>query len=131
MPSLNFQERFADLVARGLKPHTIRARRKYPIKTGDTLYLFAGMRTVNCRMLRNPELCLGVTSIGIDVARSRIYLGSGSFYYPAEETLLLTDPEALELAKRDGFRDLAEFFTWFYMTHGTHFCGDLIEWRPS
>lgn len=131
MPALNFQDRFADLVERGLKPHTIRARRKHPIKPGQMLFLYRGMRTAACRRLRQPELCLQVTPIEIDARRGCIYLDSDSFYYPSEEALILTESETLELARRDGFRDLDDFFSWFFATHGGVFNGDLIEWRPS
>lgn len=131
MPALNFQDRFADLVASGLKPHTIRRRRKHPIKPGQTLYLYRGMRTALCRRLRKPLPCLQVTPIQIDAIRRTVRLGSGSLYYPYEMEVMLTDPETLTLAKRDGFRDLDDFYAWFGNTHGGQFVGDLIEWRPS
>jgi hypothetical protein len=51
MPSLNFKAQFAESVESGSKKQTIRANRKHPIRIGDTLYLFTGMRTRNCRRL--------------------------------------------------------------------------------
>ncbi|MBP8256055.1 MAG: hypothetical protein KAX37_01935 [Opitutaceae bacterium] len=131
MPALNFQDRFADLVEAGLKPHTIRMRRRHPIRPGQTLDLHRGMRTAHCRRLRPPECCLQVTPIEIDAIRRTVRLGSGSRYYPYEMEVALTDPETLTLAKRDGFLDLDDFFAWFGQVHGGQFHGDLIEWRPS
>jgi len=51
MPALNFQSRFADLVASGKKRQTIRPVRRHPIKAGDLLHLFTGMRTKRCKRL--------------------------------------------------------------------------------
>lgn len=130
MPALNFQDRFADLVASGLKPHTIRRPRKNPIKPGQTLYLYRGMRTPLCRRLRQPLPCLQVTPIQINSTQRSVILGPGSLYYPHHEETILSDPETLTLALRDGFPYIDAFFSWFANTHGPHFVGHLIEWRP-
>lgn len=52
MALLNFQKQFADLIEAGTKRQTIRAARKYPIKVGDKLYLYTGLRTKYCRKLK-------------------------------------------------------------------------------
>ena len=44
MPAYNFQDRFADVVELGRKPHTIRPRRKHPTGPGQTLYLYHRQR---------------------------------------------------------------------------------------
>ena len=51
MPLIGFKKEFADLVESGAKRQTIRAPRKRPIKVGDTLYLYTGLRTKQCRKL--------------------------------------------------------------------------------
>ena len=51
MAALNFQKQFAPDVESGIKLQTIRAKRKNPIKEGETLYLYTGMRTKKCRKL--------------------------------------------------------------------------------
>lgn len=64
MPAYGFKERFCPFVIDGSKPHTIRAYRTYPVKVGDTLSLYYGMRTKNCQLLRR-EPCTDVKTIAI------------------------------------------------------------------
>jgi len=63
----NFQARFADAVERGEKSQTIRAPRKdgRHAKVGDALQLYTGMRTKQCRKLRDAK-CHDVCPILID-----------------------------------------------------------------
>lgn len=44
MALLNFKKRFAPLVESGTKTHTIRAWRKHPIREGEMLHLYTGLR---------------------------------------------------------------------------------------
>lgn len=126
MPALNFQNRFADAVARKKKRHTIRARRKHPIKAGDTLYLYTGMRTKKCRRLCEPVRCTAATAIVIVSAFGFVWLGAGSQRYPRG---ILTPEYVTLLALADGFASAGEFFAWFADTHGSVFEGYLIEWE--
>lgn len=64
MPAYSFKERFVSFVEDGTKPHTIRNYRKYPVKRGDTLYLYYGLRTRYARKLRQ-EPCTDVQTIAI------------------------------------------------------------------
>ena len=117
MPALNFKKEFADAVESGEKTQTIRKVRKRPIKTGDTLYLFTGMRTKSCRLLRKT-ICLGVMPITIDetivyIDRAQ-YKGSVSVGY---------------LAKKDGFDSADAFLDFFRKQYGLPFEGVLIWWE--
>jgi hypothetical protein len=116
MPSLNFKDQFADLVERGIKKHTIRRRRKQPIKQGDNLYLFTGMRTRDCRRLRSTR-CDRETYIHIGSDKT-VLLGNR----------FLDDGEKHELAVNDGFSDFKEFLQFFRETGGLPVEGQLIEW---
>lgn len=129
MPALNFQKQFAAKVEDGSKPHTIRADRKHPIKAGDTLYLYTGMRSLACRPLRAPEICNAVVRITIDTDRCEVLLGKGSTIHRCGGGLL-TPAEIERLAKLDGFDDVNAFFKWFRDIHGATFRGTLIEWKP-
>jgi hypothetical protein len=126
MPAYNFQGRFAQLVADGVKPHTIRPRRKRPTVVGDTLYLYTGMRTRNCRLLRT-ETCTAVTSIDIgkNVMGEDHVLHDGRF---------LDRAQVEWLARADGFDSVEAFFAFFRdtygRTHGPTFRGELIAWQP-
>ncbi len=115
MPALNFKSQFAAAVESGAKQQTIRASRKHPIKVGDTLHLFTGMRTKACRKLR-VATCTAVRSIKIDEARVWI------------DGRWLSLDEIKQLAAQDGFSDCIVFVDFFRATHGLPFYGALIKW---
>ena len=114
MPSLSFQAQFAPKVESGAKRCSIRAKRKHPIKVGDTLFLYTGMRTKACRKLRQAA-CTATTPIVIDGIR---------VFTNGQE---LTGNQVNRLAIDDGFPTLQAFWAFFHKTDG-HFEGDLIEW---
>jgi hypothetical protein len=77
MPAFNYKKQFAELVATGRKRQTIRAMRKRPIKVGDKLYHFTGMRTKQCsQLLPEPTICVSVWTIWI-YKNSAVYVGYG------------------------------------------------------
>lgn len=51
MALLGFSKDLVPSVEAGTKPHTIREWRKHPIKQGETLYLYTGLRTKAARLL--------------------------------------------------------------------------------
>lgn len=128
MPALGYKARFAAMVASGEKPHTIRSPRAHPIKVGDVLQHYTGMRTKQCRRLCEPTVCTAVTGITIFASHRVVILAAGSQRYPREISVALDCHTTEALAKADGFADAAEFFAWFGETHGPVFEGFLIEW---
>jgi hypothetical protein len=67
MPLLNFKPMFVDHIRSGRKGHTIRATRKHPVKVGDKLYLYCGLRQKGAyRILPEPVICTKVERIEID-----------------------------------------------------------------
>lgn len=116
MPAYSFQKRFVPMVLDRTKRQTIRAKRKYQVKVGDTLYLYQGLRTKSCKKL-SQEVCTDVKDIMILV--TGVYV---------EGKLLLEDEEYDALARADGFKDFDEMFDWFSKTHGGLFKGDIIYW---
>jgi hypothetical protein len=120
MPSLNFQSRFADLVASGQKRQTIRVTRKYPIKPGDTLHFFTGMRRPGCRRLRDSAECIGV---------SEVVIGEGKHQddIRLDGAIIGTESRAA-LARSDGFCCTTEMIAWFREAHGLPFEGVVIRW---
>lgn len=117
MPALNFNQ-FPD----GVEAHRIRQsiRRiwKRPIKPGDTLYLYTGMRTKQCRLL-NKARCGRVRTLKIDNNFIKI---EGEVYCFAGTAA------AHEFAKADGFRDWFGMLDWFRNRYGLPFEGVLIQW---
>ena len=117
MPAYNFQEQFADDVEAGRKRQTIRPKRKRPTRPGDMLYLYTGMRTKQCRKLRE-EPCVSVEPIEIHPTFIQV---NGH---------ILGVPEMRDLAMADGFNSLGHFYDFFRAHYGVpHKAGlELIKW---
>ena len=120
MVAYNFQKQFADAVERGEKRQTIRAPRKdgRHAKVGDNLQLYTGMRTKQCRKLRDA-ICHDECPIRIE--KDQIWT-----FQPQE---LHYQPRVLEAyAKADGFDSWETMRDWFEAQHGLPFSGVLIRW---
>lgn len=115
MPALNYTK-FTDRVADGRKRQTIRAWRKRPIRVGDVLFHYSGMRTKFCRKLRPDTICKSADPITIDYDRVNI------------KGVDLSGFEIIDLARNDGFPDVTDFFNYFHKTHGFPFLGQVITW---
>ena len=126
MALLGFKKRFAADVRSGKKRQTIRAKRKHPIKVGERLYLYTGLRQPGAEKLREAD-ALSVDEIKIthtpegDAVITKVFV--------AGEKLLPNEVCALAIA--DGFVDVADFITFFKKEHGAEFVGDLIKWDPD
>ena len=118
MPGLNFKAQFAPLVESGKKRQTIRATRKYPIKVGDTLYLYTGMRTKQCRKL-GEAVCKEIAGVVI----TEEYISVFPVPCCPKDTASIS-----EIARADGFKSSGELVLWFKKTHGLPFEGQLIRW---
>ena len=117
MPAINFQKQFAEVVENGSKRQTIRAIRKNPIKKGDTLYLYTGMRTKSCKKLWTV-ICQGTNKFTIDVTGRN---------WKIDGTIILSDRKD-KIAKDDGFDNWIRMIKWFRKTHGLPFEGNIIYW---
>lgn len=131
MPSLNFQERFAALIESGQKCQTIRPVRKNPIRAGNNLYLFTGLRTRNCNNIITPVskpynsrktgkhseyvICKSVGKIEITEED-----------YKPDTCLRYND--IYELALADGFECITDFINFLKKHYGLPFEGVLIKW---
>lgn len=120
MPAYNFQSQFAALVESGAKRSTIRPWRKdgRDPKTGDTLYLYTGMRRKECRRLLTA-MCLAAAPIEVNSARRYVIADTGK---------RLTEEQLTTLAKGDGFESVDAFFAFFAGRYGPIVCGLLINW---
>lgn len=106
MVAYSFMKSFADKVESGVKPHTIRDdnHNDRHAKVGNDLQLYTGMRTKNCRKLRDAK-CVGVYPIDIQYPNVRILIPVGWFK--------LSPSEINQLAIGDGFDSVDEFFDYF------------------
>ncbi len=117
MPALNFMAQFAFLVEQGSKLKTIRPKRKKPIKPGDTLYLYTGLRTKSCRLLR-VSTCSHVSTVEIYHDCVKV------------DSVRLDWWFILDIfANRDGFDSWNEMMRFFKTQYGLPFVGNLIEWN--
>lgn len=118
MPLLNFQPRFVGPIERREKLHTIRADRKHPIKVGDTLYLYTGLRHKGARRIIPPVVCSRVEQIVINA--------DGTVKV---EGRYLSHLEFEELARCDGFDDAIEMLR--FWEGRLPFKGQIIHWRAA
>lgn len=124
MPLLGFQKQFVEAVESGTKRQTIRAHRKRPFKVGDTLYLYYGLRTQQCRKLGEVE-CREVVPFKIEFGYFWMFYSRGAVQ---RRWLRLQVHDAADLARADGFESAADMAAWFEKTHGLPFDGQLIRW---
>ncbi|HBS43197.1 MAG TPA: hypothetical protein DEA26_10980 [Oceanospirillales bacterium] len=116
MALLNFQKRFAPDVKSGKKRQTIRRTRKRPIKAGERLHLYTGLRTRSTAKL-GESICISTMKIWIYPDGS--IRMAGVLIDPADER---------DLIREDGFKTKAEFVD-FFCPDGEVFEGDLIRWE--
>lgn len=114
MVAINFQPIFADLIRSGSKTQTI--RRSARAETGDTLQLYTGQRTKDCKLIgvATCQHCEPIT-----IAEGHVSTG----YHR------LSDGDALAIAKRDGFESVASMKDWFRDRYGLPFEGHRIMWN--
>lgn len=131
MPALNFKI-FIDKILSGEKRQTIRPSRKYPVKQGDKLYLYTGMRTKNCRKL-GESICSKIIPISIKLVD---IFGDGTdinlFIFHRRSNHSFIFKQAKKLALDDGFNDIDEFNNFFIDTYkikvGDSKEFDIIKW---
>lgn len=145
MPAYSFQRQFAEPILAGTKGGTIRAPHKaapigagavrrhrlatagghaYP---GETLALYTGMRTKQCRLIAKRR-CLATAPIEL-----RFGHHLAAVHLP-DRGLVLCDPVMLDaFAVFDGFERWADLETFWRQTHGDSlsvFTGWHIRWLP-
>ncbi|WP_395736308.1 hypothetical protein [Prosthecobacter sp.] len=130
MPQLNFSPQFAPKVESREKRQTIRATRKAPIKNGDTLHIFTGLRTKKARRLLPPQECTQALDIVIrrKALKNSKYIGLDVRLQFAGK---LTRERIEKLAREDGFDSVEAFTAWFLPEGRDEFKGQLIKWNPD
>lgn len=123
MALLNFQKRFVPLIESGEKCHTIRAMRKHPIRTSETLHLYTGLRQKGARLLMRVP-CVRVQEIRLDYSE----IPHPSYLRVVVDGETLSHDEAEMFLRRDGFpggsREAEEFWR-----DRLPFEGQIIHWR--
>lgn len=106
------------MIEDGRKRHTIRAKRRYPTKPGDTCHLYTGLRTKSARLLKRSP-CTKVEDIEI----------KGEELNPTVvvDGLVLSRDERERLAYCDGFDSFDEFAA--FWKGRLPFSGDITHWE--
>lgn len=112
---------FIDKILDGSKRQTIRRERKNPIKVGDKLQLFTGLRTKKCKKLG--------TAIVAEINYINIWQDEywGVQVGVNDDNLLYDEVEVLR--KADGFDNQKDFFSFFENHYGLPFEGVIIKWK--
>lgn len=117
MPALNFKARFSVPVETGIETQTIRHKRKYPIRIGGRLALYAEMHTKRCRKILEATCSMkreiGITESGVKIEVS------------------LPRAATLRPAQGDGCERIDRFRASFRANYGLPFSGKLIEWHTD
>lgn len=118
MPALSFKRQFAEAILTGRKTHTLRNPRARPIKIGDRLQLYSGMRTKQCRKI-GEAVCDRVWLADLDLR-----FESASIHIDGKLMGLLS------FAISDGFENFREMQAFWLKEHKTlEWSGVLIGWR--
>lgn len=132
VPLLGFKRQFAGFVREGSKQHTIRAKRKFPVKPGDICHCYVDPRQrtmallgrwvctrVQDAIIRHPDPSIPVLEIEFDGE-------------------LLSPTEARDFLYIDGFRNYgregamilaSEFWRKPMIAAGGIFYSDLVHWK--
>ncbi len=123
MPAINFQTWTAKLIELAAKAQTIRKRRKHPIRVGDTLKLYTGQRTKECRLIKET-VCSGTREIVITATGITLR-------WPGNVQHIMTKTGLNEYALRDGFGSWDAMIHWFNNQYGLPFAGVEISWTEE
>ncbi len=108
MPALGYKKQFAQPIRDGWKRTTIRQeRKKNPIRVGDTLHMFTGMRTKQCEKI-GMYRCKSVRPIIIEPKKKFITLDG----HPCSELAIQG------IVHGDGFSSVDAFFAFFEQNYG-------------
>lgn len=119
--NLMFQPQFEPLIVSGRKYHTIRSKRKIPLRHGQPLSL----RVWTGKPYRSKQrafLSAKVWRVGfIAIAVTGITLNGKP----------MTPDQAAALAYHDGFESLGDLIGWFHTNHSLPFVGEIIYWKSE
>lgn len=118
MPALNFKQIFVPKILDRTKQSTIRKPGR--IKVGDKLYLYTGMRTIQCTKI-GTAVCSSISPITIQETTAKLLIGDRWHTFAGNAlTHLFTN---------DGFTSYEAMRDFFKTQYGLPFNGELIEWR--
>lgn len=121
MALINFsREDFIKAVEKGTKHFTVRFLRKNPLRKGESLQLYTGLRTKHARKLRDT-VCKNIWELKIVNKKDKFL-----FYLDGKE---LPGNEIKDIGNRIGFNSTEDWVTYFKEKYKFPFRGQLIEWE--
>lgn len=119
MVAYGFQSRFIAAILAGEKRQTVRGARRRHARAGETIQLYFGLRTKQCRLIGRARC------VSIDPVRLNFEPGSDPPLLIGEERPMAPDA----FARADGFTDFAEMGQFWRDRHGVaRFTGFVIRW---
>lgn len=112
---LSFKEQFKEPIIEGNKIHSIREDKTNRWKAGNKIHFATGVRTKNYNCFKEG-VCIRTQKIEFSHKHRMPYVSI--------DNKILSSYEAEDLAKKDGFDTLEDFFKWF----GKDFKGKIIHW---
>ncbi len=103
---LGFKERFAEPILLGTKVFTLRNNRKNQPKIGETLFMYTGLRTSECRKISDKEKLMSTQKVLIYITRGKEKQIDISI---TVDNKLLTREQVDQFVKYDGFVDRSDF----------------------
>lgn len=129
MALLGYKKRFVKPIQQLLKEWTIRDFRKIPIKPGERLYMYTGLRTKHCKKI-GEAICRWTSQIIIheDSVCIDNYGDAGEFVSFGND---VNDYRSLDwFAAKDGFKDWDDLKAFWYQAHGKDcfpYTGEIIK----
>jgi hypothetical protein len=130
MVAYSFKPRFAAPILAGTKIGTIRPDRRRHARPGETLQLYTGMRTRQCRLIKTAR-CVAVDRIRLYFRPDFTAVVIGEPGNTAgDRTQVIEDLDGF--ARGDGFADWSDLTAFWRETHGQNqFDGIWIRWHPK
>lgn len=120
---LNFMAVMAPKVESGRKRQTMRPKRKRPIRVGDTLRLYTGLRHTGARLL-GTAICIETTPVVLSAKWMRLGSTSTDIHFYDYDSL-----EAERFARADGFNSPASMRSFFFTQYKSNRVElDCIKW---
>jgi len=128
---LGFKKRFAPNIINGSKIHTLRNARKVEPKIGELLYMYTGLRTRNCELIRKDLTLKSIQQVEIV-----FYWGSYDRHGNEKESEShhpviwvdhehLTDDQINDFFVNDGFKDESDFVNFWDLKKGSDVVAEL------
>jgi hypothetical protein len=106
---LGFKPRFEEPIQLGTKVFTLRGKRKNEPKLGETLYMYTGLRTSNCRKISDKEKLQDKQRVRLQI-RANAKNDTLKVWVDGRE---LTEAEIDQFVIYDGFVDRTDFINYW------------------